>query len=88
MSKENKNKPLCKTAVMHRILSELDFTKCGDEKYRRCHIHECMNVKLDEDGFLYVNAETEDQSIEIPITIILYANRLLFKDWLLFTYDA
>jgi hypothetical protein len=75
-----------KKTIMQIILAELDFTKCGDGKYRRCNIHDFMNIELDEDGFLWVYAENEDQSVFIPITIIHYTNRLKFKEWLMFTY--
>lgn len=90
MTEDNKNteKQCDIYVVMHRLLTGLDFTKCEDGKYRRCMIHDFMNVKVDEYGYMWVNAELEHKSIEIPITMIKFEDRNKFKDWLLFTYGA
>ena len=72
--------------VMHRLLTELRFTKCDDEKYRRCTIHDDMYIKLDEWGYMYVFAELDMKNIKIPITCIEPKDKDKFKDWLLFTY--
>lgn len=73
-------------SVMHRLLTELDFTKCDDNKYRRCMIHDFMNVKVDEDGYMWISSELGHKPIEIQITVIKFEDRSKFKDWLLFTY--
>ena len=74
--------------VMHRLLTELGFTKCENDKYRRCMIHDSMHIKLDEWGYMYVFAELDMKDIKIPITCIEPKDKDKFKDWLLFTYGA
>ena len=74
--------------VMHRLLTDLDFTKCENDKYRRCMIHDNMHIKLDEWGYMYVFAELDMMDIKIPITCIEPKDKDKFKDWLLFTYGA
>ena len=80
------NEPCNTQFVMHILLTELDFTKCEDGKYRRCMIHDFMSVKIDEYGHMWVSAECD--YIEIQITMIKFKNRDRFKDWLLFTYGS
>lgn len=88
-NKELNNKKQCDIhVVMHRLLTDLDFTKCGDGKYRRCNIHDFMNVKVDDYGYMWISAELEHKPIEIQITVIKFEDRDKFKDWLLFTYGA
>jgi hypothetical protein len=74
--------------VMHSLLTDLDFTTCDDGKYRRCMIHDLMNVEIDEYGYMWVSAELEHKGIEIQITMIKFEDRDKFKDWLLFTYGS
>jgi len=74
--------------VMHSLLTDLDFTKCGDGKYRRCNIHDFMNVRVDDYGYMWISAELEHKPVEIQITMIKFEDRDKFKDWLLFTYGA
>tara|TARA_R110000803_G_scaffold185024_1_gene247358 strand:- start:601 stop:873 length:273 start_codon:yes stop_codon:yes gene_type:complete len=90
MEEENKStEKQCDIHVAtHRLLTELDFTKCSDGKYRRCNIHDFMNVKIDDYGYMCISAELEHKPIEIQITMIRFEDRYKFKDWLLFTYGA
>jgi len=53
--------------VMHRLLTELDFTKCEDGKYRRCMVHDFMNVKVDEYGYMWISAELEHKPIAMKM---------------------
>ena len=73
---------------IHNLLSELDFTKCKDGKYRRVNINDFMNVHIDKYGFMWVNAELDTNPIEIPITMIKFEDSHKFKDWLIFTYGS
>ena len=74
--------------IIHKLLSDLNFTKCKDGKYRRCMIHDFMNIKVDEYGYMWINAELEHKPIEILITTITFEDRDKFKDWLIFTYSS
>jgi hypothetical protein len=74
--------------VMHSLLTDLDFTTCEDGYYRRCMIHDSMNVEVDEYGSMWVSAELDDQTVKIQVTMIKFQDRDNFKDWLLFTYGA
>ena len=85
---ENTEKQLNLHVVMHGLLTDLDFTKCVDGKYRRCNIHDFMNVKVDDYGYMWISAELEHKPIEIQITVIKFEDKDKFKDWLLFTYGA
>lgn len=89
MENDNKEQEQCTIQnVMHRLLTNLDFTKCEDDKYRRCMIHDSMHIKLDEWGYMYVFAELDMKDVVIPITCIEPKDKDKFKDWLLFTYGA
>jgi hypothetical protein len=73
---------------MRSLLTDLNFTKCEDSKFRRCMIHDGMNVEINEYGCMLISAELEHKRIEILITVIKFEDRDKFKDWLLFTYGA
>jgi hypothetical protein len=85
MKEENK---LNLSGVVHCLLMDLGFTKCSDGKYRRCDIHDFMNVRVDDYGYMRISAELEHKPIEIEITMIKFKDRDKFKGWLLFTYGA
>lgn len=74
--------------VMHRALLEMEFNKCDDGKYRRCQIHDFMNIVVDEHGYLWVNAELEHKPVEIPITMFKDNELNKFKQWMILTHDC
>ena len=78
--KENKN------TEIESVLLNMEFTKCSDGKYRRCNIHDCINVDVDEYGNLLINAELEHNKIEIPITIFKHNEVAEFKQWFALTF--
>tara|TARA_R110000803_G_scaffold28978_3_gene66489 strand:- start:1804 stop:2112 length:309 start_codon:yes stop_codon:yes gene_type:complete len=86
--KDNLKDKLDVNGAVHRLLTDLDFTKCENGKYRRCMIHDSMHVKIDEYGYMYVFAELDMMDVKIPITCIEPKNKDKFKDWLLFTYGV
>ena len=74
--------------VMHRALLAMEFTKCDDNKYRRCQTHDFMNIVIDEFGYLWVNAELEHEPIEIPITMFKDDELDKFKQWMILTHGV
>lgn len=85
---EDGDKALHIADVMHRALLDMEFTKCHDNKYRRCNIHDFMNVFIDECGYLWVSAELEHKPIEIPITMFKDDELDKFKQWMILTHGA
>jgi hypothetical protein len=67
-------------------LSEMGFTKCPDNKYRRCDIHDFMNIVIDSYGHLWVNAELQSEAIQIPITMFKENEIDKFKQWMILTH--
>ena len=85
---DKNGKALSIADVMHRALLDMEFTKCDDDKYRRCQIHDLMNVVVDDYGYLWINSELEHKPVEIPITMFKDNELDKFKQWIVLTHGA